>query len=266
MLYFISGAILLVVGMIFLFIRNKRNTKLNHIVDNETSVISEIIENQEELSGSYGAGKFSLYTEIKGVAMANNPIVSEFSKQECVYYMSTVVREYEVLESSTSTEGKVSSKWVRKSEVVSSNENKAHDFVIRDNTGELLLNTEGSELFVKKTFSKFEEGDQTNSGLNLSIGSFTISSGSNVKTIGYKFEEFALPLKTPLFVIGDANDRSGRLQLSKPTDKRPFIISTKSEDEIISELHSSANWMLYAAIGSWIVGIGLLILGIVKSK
>lgn len=263
--FYIGGVIVLIVGVIFFVIQRKRSGKLHHVEYNDTTSINQIIENHNEMSGSFGPGSFSLYSEVKGVASANNPIKTEFSKQECVYYKSSVTREYEVLEKSQDSEGRTTKRWVRKSEVVSKNENKSHDFTIRDNTGEILIDTNGSELHAKKTFSKFEEGDNTSGGLNISIGSFNISSGSNYRTIGFKYEEYAIPTKTPLYVIGDANDRSGRLQISKPTDKRPYIVSTKSEDEIIKQLSSSAKWMFYTSIGCAIGGTALIIIGLIKS-
>lgn len=264
--FYIGGAILLIVGVVFFIIQRKRSGKLHHIEYNDTTSINQIIKNHEEMSGSFGPGSFSLYSEVKGIATAKSPIKTEFSNQECVYYKSTVTREYEVLEKTKDASGKSSKRWVRKSEVVSNNENKSHDFMIRDNSGEILLNTDGSELHAKKTYSKFEEGNnESEGGLNISIGSFSISSGSNYRTIGFKYEEYAIPTKTPLYIIGDANDRSGRLQISKPTDKRPFIVSTKSEDEIVKQLSSSAKWMLYASIGSAIIGSSLIVMGIIKS-
>ncbi|MCT4581744.1 MAG: E3 ubiquitin ligase family protein [Flavobacteriales bacterium] len=264
--FYIGGIILLVVAVIFFIIQKKRSGKLHHIEYNDTTSINQIVENHNEMSGSFGPGSFSLYSEVKGIATANTPIKTEFSHQECVYYKSTVTREYEVLEKTKDASGKSSKRWVRKSEVVANNENKSHDFMIRDNSGEILLNTEGSELHAKKTFSKFEEGDDApKGGLNISIGSFSISSGSNYRTIGYKYEEYAIPTKTPLYVIGDANDRSGRLQISKPTDKRPFIVSTKSEDEITKQLSSSAKWMFYGAIGCAVAAGTLIVIGVIKS-
>ncbi len=263
--FYIGGAILFIIAIILFIIQRKRSGKLHHIEYNETTSINQIIENHNEMSGSFGPGSFSLYSEVKGIATANSPIRTEFSQQECVYYKSTVTREYEVLEKTKDASGKTSKRWVRKSEVVSNNENKSHDFVIKDNSGEILLQTEGSELHTKKTFSKFEEGnDDPKGGLNISIGSFSISSGSNYRTIGFKYEEYAIPTRTPLYVIGDANDRSGRLQISKPTDKRPFIVSTKSEDEIIKQLSSSAKWMFYGAIGCATVGFALIITGLLS--
>jgi len=266
--FLIAGIVLIVVAVVLWFMRKKKSSKVHYLEYTETSKIKDIKENQLSMSDSFGAGNFSLYAEVKGKAMAETPVIAEFSKTKCVYSQSTVTREYEVLEDKKDAEGNYVKKWVRKTEIVSSHTNVANDFVIDDGTGEILVNTDGAELNTKVTFSKFEKGEEPSNkgGINFSIGGFSMSSGSTIRTIGYKYSEFSIPLHTSLYVIGDANDRSGRLQISKPTEKKvPFIISTKSEEEITDKLNKSANWMLYSAIASGVIGLGLTIYGIIKS-
>jgi len=264
--FLIGGIILEIIGVIFWILRGKKAGKLNVLEINETSKANEIIENYNGMVESHGPGSFSIYAELKGKAVAETPEISEFAKKECSYYRSVVTREYEQLETKTDSNGHSTKKWVRKTETVSSHTNTSPDFAIKDETGNILVDSTGAELHTIKTFSKFEEGkDPKGGGLNISIGGFNISSGSNVRTIGFKYEEYSIPLNTDLYVIGDVNDRSGRLMVSKPKDKKlPFIVSTKSEDELVNQLGSSVKWMKVASFICLGIGSALFIYGIIN--
>ena len=52
----------------------------------------------------------------------------------------------------------------------------------------------------------------------------------------------------------------GQLMVQKPSEKgKHFIVSTKSEEEIINSAESAAKWQYFGAIASVIVGVGLVI-------
>ena len=115
---------------------------------------------------------------------------------------------------------------------------------------------------------KFERGDNMNSGLNLKLGGLNINLGSTNnghKTIGYNYREIGIRMNTDLYVIGDANDRDGVLRVSKPKDKgQPFIVSTKSEDEIVSGLGSSIKGFKIGAYICWGLGAALAVAGLLN--
>ncbi|HIP37488.1 MAG TPA: hypothetical protein EYG85_11610 [Crocinitomix sp.] len=256
----IGGIVLIAIGVILWIVKEKKANKLNVLEINETSNANELIENYKSLIDSHGPGTFSIYAELKGKAVSETPQISEFGKKECVYYRSVVTREYEVLKTNRSSNGHTTKNWVRKSETISSNTNTSPDFSIKDETGKILIDSRGAELYTVKTFSKFEQGNEPKGrGLNISFGGFSISSGPSTRTIGFKYEEFCIPTNTDLYVIGDVNDRSGKLSISKPKDKKqPFIVSTKSEDELTGTLEGSVKGMKIAALISLILG-GILV-------
>jgi hypothetical protein len=264
--FLIVGIILGIIGVIFWISRGKKAGKLNVLEINETSKTNEIIENYKSMVETHGPGTFSIYAELKGKAVADTPEISEFAKKECTYYRSVVTREYEQLETKQDSNGHTTKNWVRKTETVSSHTNTSPDFAIEDETGKILVDPTGAELYTIKTFSKFEEGkDPKGGGLNISIGGFNISSGASIRTIGFKYEEYSIPLNTDLYVIGDINDRAGRLMVSKPKDKKsPFIVSTKSEDELINQLGKSVKWMKVASFICIGFGGALIIYGIIN--
>ncbi len=265
--FIITGAILIILGLILWLIRGKKADKLFKVDATDLSKVNEIIENFKGIVESHGPGNFSIYAKLKGKAAAETPQLSEFTKTNCAYFKSVVTREYEELQTTKDSNGNAQKKWVRKNEIVSSHTNTATDFAIQDDTGQILIDSTGAEMYTIKTFSKFEKGSEPQGGgLNISIGGFNVSSGSSIKTIGFKYEEFSIPLNTDLFVIGEVNDRSGRLMISKPKENSlPFIVSTKSEDEIKKIMGKSVIWLKYSSILSFILGDALLIYGIYKN-
>ena len=267
--FIIGGIILAIIGGVLWILMGKKEGKLGVLQDTETSTTNEVMENFNSMTDSFGAGNFSLFTELKGTAVANTPLESELSKKDCVYYKSTITREYEELKKSTDSEGKVTKKWVRKSETVSVNENTAAGFSLKDNSGEILINIAGAELHTMKTFSDFEQANDKGSGwTKISIGGFSLTTGGNnstIRTIGYKYEEHSIPLNTQLYVLGDANDRSGKLTVSKSKDKKvPFIVSTKSEDELTANLGSSVKGLKYGAFACFGIGGAIAIWGVIR--
>ncbi len=263
--FIIFGAILIIVGVVFWIMRGKKATKLHVLEINETSKTNEVIENYKSMAEVHGPGAFSIYAELKGKAIASTPEIGEFSKKECAYYRANVTREYEELETKTDSNGHTTKRWVKKTQNVSSHTNTSPDFAIKDDTGEILVDPTGAEMHTIKSFSKFEKGDTPQGGgLNISIGGFNISSGASIRTIGYRYEEHSIPLNTDLYVIGDVNDRSGRLMVSKPKEKTsPYIVSTKSEDELTDSLGKSVQWMKITSFIGFGLGGALLIYGII---
>ena len=91
------------------------------------------------------------------------------------------------------------------------------------------------------------------------IGPFSINPTSGRRIIGYTYHEEALRVGAKAYVIGDACDRqNGELCVRKPTDKtKPFIISTRSEEEIVAGMQKSASV-------KFVIGIVLAVLGAVS--
>lgn len=260
----IGGIILIGLAGLLWYFKRKSEGKLHHLEITDVSLTSNVIENYKSLLDTYGPGSFSLYVELKGTAFSEQPLKSEFSEQDSVYYKAVVTREYEELQITKNSDGTETERWVKKSDVVSSHSNTAHDFAVKDDSGIILVDPDSADIHTKKTYSHFESGsDPGTSRMNVSLGGYSLKSGPKVKTIGFKYEEYSIPVGHSLFVAGDANDRSGRLMVSKPQDKEmPFIVSVKSEDEIIKGLGNSVTGLKIGAIVALVAGAGTLIYGL----
>lgn len=259
----IGGAVLAIIGLVLWILMNKRQAKLNVMDNYENTSAKEIIQNHQFFEEEYGKGSFSNFVEIRGSVHAPEPIQSEFAKENVVYYKSVVTRDIEKRVQRRDSNGNTRWENVRSTEKVSENERKAN-FFVKDETGEVLVDTEGAELHPRKIFSEYEHGSNP-SGTWFNFGGISFGTGSGSTVLGYKYEEFAIPVNSHLYVLGEANDRAGKLRISKSQDKKQhFIVSTKTEDELKSNLKSNINIFKYSAIGLWVIGAGLAVFGIIK--
>lgn len=265
----IFGAIVAIVGIFLWMSKSKKEGKSGVLSVTETSTVSEINENYESMRNTMGDGNFTHFCEVKGVAHSENPLTSELAKEKCVYYSAKVECQYESLEEKKDAQGKITKTWVKKTDVVSDNTKWADDFGVKDSTGFILINPAKAELHAVQIHSNFEKGEQKkDTMLRVGLGAAALAFGTNKpghKTIGYRYTETAITLGKDLYVIGDANDKEGKLQMAKPADKKqPFIVSTKSESELAGDLGSSIKGLTIGAYICWGLGAGLAVFGLIK--
>ncbi len=261
----IVGAVVGIVGVILWIVKGKKEGKAAHLDLTETSKVSEVNENYTSIQSSMGDGSFTHFCEVKGVAHTDSPLESELAKEQVVYYSAKVEHQYEKLEKKKNSEGKMEKKWVKKKDIVSDNTRWADNWGVKDDSGFIKIDPAKAELHTEQIFSQFEKSDsKDNNALNIKIGGFSLGIGDKnpgIKSIGYKYTEEAIKLNTDLYVLADANDRDGTLNLSKPKDKKlPFIVSTKSEDELIGDLGSSIKGLTIGAYVCWgLGGVGIIV-------
>ena len=99
-------------------------------------------------------------------------------------------------------------------------------------------------------------------GLNLN----TSSSGDR-KILGYEYTERILPLDRKAYVIGLASDSTGELMIQQPAEKgKPFIITLKSEEELVKGTESTIKIMMISAIVCWALGAAAIVFGLLSGK
>lgn len=223
----------------------------------ETTNAAELATMAADVAGEIGAGSFTRAAELKGVVECTNPLRSEMAGIPCAWYRSTVTREYEETYTERDSEGHSRTATRRGSETVSSNERKTI-FSVRDDSGAVEIDSAGAAVDGERVLSRFEQGDR---GGTISIGGFSISLGAigpGRRTIGYRMEEWALPLGKRVYVLGEASDADGRLKVGKPTAKGGrFIVSLKSEEELTKAAKSGSTVMRILAI---VFGVGALVI------
>jgi hypothetical protein len=264
----IGGAVIAVVGLILWIVKGKKEGTSAALELTDTSSVAEVNEVFQSISGSMGSGSFTHFCELKGVAHADSPLTAELSNEPVVYYKSIVEHKYERLENKKDSQGNISKQWVKHTDVVSDNERWADGWGIKDDTGFIKIDPAKAKLHTQELMEKFEKGEPQQSGLNIKLGGVSIGLGggnNGHKTIGYNYREIGIKMNTNLYVLGDANDRDGELRVSDPKEKgQPFIVSTKSEDELVSGLGSSIKGLKIGAFVCWGLGGALAVAGLLK--
>jgi hypothetical protein len=120
---------------------------------------------------------------------------------------------------------------------------KNNQFYIEDKSGQILIKTDKPALISDHNGKALlEEYKQT----------------PNIEIIGHVDVG-------PIYIIGEASDKSGQLVIQKPKDfNNPFIISLTSEQEYVQQKENDLTSHKIVTICTILIGIIVLVIGIVK--
>jgi E3 Ubiquitin ligase len=131
-------------------------------------------------------------------------------------------------------------------------------FQIEDQTGCITVDPADGQLTTEKVHSRFERGSW------LAVA-YSIVTGAGSRTLGYQYEEWAIPVEHRLYVLGEATDASGELRMQRPADKgQHFIVSTKSEEALTSRAATIIRVLQVCAVVALLAGLGLIGFDMVK--
>lgn len=263
MIYYVFSGITGVLGIIFWFVRGSSLKKLQQIVDTPTSTVKQLEDRLHHSKGQNASREFREKVEIKGKIVCEKPLVGELSQKECVYYNTKVTHEFEERYQDRDSNGNSVSKTRRRSEIMTK-DTRHTSFYLEDETGKIRIEGEGADVDAVEVVNKLERHPQNN---NLAMGKLVLDLASIVlnkghRTIGYRMEESIIPLDRRLYILGEVSGDT-ELVVKKPsTSGESFIITTKSEEELIRSQQSTAKWMAILAYIFIIAAITLLVLGI----
>ncbi|MEL7085658.1 MAG: E3 ubiquitin ligase family protein [Cyanobacteria bacterium J06597_1] len=227
----------------------------------DTSTVELLESMASDLSGS----SLSYLTEVKGMVVADNPLVSELSQTECVYYSMKVEREYEEEEYETDSDGNRRRTTHTRSQTVSQNK-RSLPFYVQDSTGKIQVRPEGAQLIAEKVVDRFEPEGGARSGLSMgsfnldiNIGRFNLGSGS--RTLGYRFTEEVIPINRDIYVLGEASGNAHQLAIKKPASG-PMIVSVKSEEQLQQDAGKSGKAFLFGAAICAVIAAICLVMGL----
>lgn len=259
----IGGIVCLAIAGLLIYLRKKNQDKLLEIKFVKTSTTAELKEICQSVKDELGTGGFKQQAEVKGVIKCAKPLTSELAKQTCVYYEMNVEERYEETYWEKDSEGRNTRRTRTGSTSVASNAQSV-SFEVEDSTGRITVDPMGAETEAVQVLSRYEPA----TGGNIRVGSFSwnVRSGSDDRRIlGYQFTEKTLPLDRPVYVLGEAADRSGSLQIQRPDEKgKPYIITYKSEEELTRGAESTIKFQLVGAIVALAAGVGAIAYGIIK--
>lgn len=274
------GLILLAVAALLFFLSKRTENKVHYVKATETSKIGAIEKLVAEVAADMPDGQatgYKDYVELKGKVVCDEPITGELSDMSGAIVETEVIRVAERREETRDAQGNIRTEWKRHEETVSSNRREA-PFAIDDGTGRLRVKPKGSKgVELVKAIERFQQGNDSGFGsgqITLSMGRFQMSVGSgrwdlsSSRTLGYRFVERVLPVGKPVYAIGEvaATEDEG-LVLRPPTDddkKKPFMLSPRTEEEIIKASEKSARILRIIAIVLGIGGVALAVFGVVR--
>ncbi len=260
----IIGIILVAVGVLLAVFRNKQKDRLLDIKFVKTSTAAELTELQQAVAVEIGAGGFRRQAEVKGVCRTEMPLKAELSGQECVYYSMSVAERYEETVTERDAQGRSVTRTQTGSATVASNTRSA-PFLLEDDTGRIAVDPSGAKIDGIPAVNRYEPYSPGMTALK--HGSFSLSlqlpGFGGRRVLGYQYNESIIPTGAKLFVIGEASDAGGSLSIRKPEEKnKPFIVTVKSEEDLIRGKESGVKALFYGAIACFVIGAALIIAGV----
>ena len=266
--FIIAGIVLVLVAVALYFGSSSQKKRLGEMKAMETESAADLAGLAAAVAEDIGPGSFNQKTEVKGTIECAAPLVSELSRTSCVRYSMRVNRDYEETFWEKDDKGQEVQRTRRGSETVASNA-RSVAFLVRDATGTIEVEPEGASFVDEKVYSEFRPGEGR--GERLRFGSYDFNpmgfaalSGGR-RTLGYRFEENAVPLGRAVYVLGEAVDRDGRLRIVKPSEKgASFIVSLKSEEQLAAGAQSSAKGLFISAIIAAAAGVAVAVVGVFR--
>ncbi len=271
MVLIIIGAIALIVTLISYFSLKGKEKQLLTLGAVENSTVADLksISDEVGMDETIGKGYFNKDVKLNGIIKTDNPLKSEFAREECIWYYNEVVRVYEVEEEEKDSDGNIKKVTKKKEERVSDTK-KETDFYIDDETGKISVSWDGLKFDREEAFDRYQPYEEVkNQGFNIKIGAFTINlegagSGTGSRTLGFKYREWIVPVNKKVIILGEAKDADGYLRLYKPIEKHyDYMMKFGTETELKRSLDSSIETLGKVITVSAILGLGLAGVGII---
>ncbi len=260
MLPYIIGGILIIGGAILGFIvprkMKNKNIEIKFIKTIPVSELKDILKGNAEA----GLDGYRHYTELKGKAGSAKPQKAPFSKKSVAYYNASLYQVYEETETYRDAKG-ITRRRIKKSQSQISNEKSSSPIILEDRASGDKVSIDASQSGLKldtlKTLDKFEPSGNAKKYSFLKAIKF---SALGSRTLGFRMVENTIPLGQSLYLLGEALLEGGKINILTPRDKKkPFILSVKSEDEMVRANNRGANIALVIAILLALAGILLMI-------
>ena len=230
-----------------------------HLAAVETSTCGHMRQLADAANVSAGPGLFRQRCELAGVARAAHVgrVNAPQTGRECVWYRTKVTHEYWDWEWERDSDGDRHRERKRKSRVLSDDKSDI-PFAVDDGTGQAVVYPDEADIDSPiGVMDQFDRAPEAKGFLDM-----IKESVRDDDTIGYRREEWIIPVDQRLFVQGEVTDEGGKLMLRKP-EKGPFRVSTRSEEELAKEAQFGRRWGTVGAGALAVIGLGLVIAGLV---
>ncbi len=260
-------ALILITGglaAIFYF-RPKTQNSVTEIKYMQTKTISELKDMFKQMDANGLGENYREFVELKGTVVSNDLVEAPFSDRKVAYCESSLAQVTEIREQYRDNNGVLRDR-TRKQENTISNEKTSQEISMTDNSTKeaviLEINGIGCNLDIPKTFDRFEP--KGNLGNYRYFNSFSWNRYGS-ETLGFRMTEKTINANQSLYVIGEAFKVGDKIHVGKPQDgKKPFIVTTKSEEDLINKSNQNALFLLIGGIAAIIFGVGSIISMLIK--
>ena len=211
--------------------------------------------------GDAGLGnEYREFVELKGTISSDNLLETPFSNRKVAYCESKLTQVIETKEQYRDSNGNMQTR-IKKQENTISNEKSSQEISMTDSSSNekvvLEINGVGCKLDIPKTFDRFEPKNNLRSYRY--FNSFAWDR-YGAETLGFKMIEETIEVDQNLYVIGEAFKVGDTIHIGKPQDsKKPFIVTTKSEDDLVNNSKQNAMFALIGGIIAIVIGIIMFI-------
>lgn len=262
----IAGIIIMVVAGILAFVSQRNKKRVYELRSVERRSCNDVVQMANEVKSDMAEfgpteGTFSQVCELVGDVVCDRPLTSQIGNRPCVHYSVTVTRKYE--ERYWDSQANVH-KTRQQTETVST-QSESTPFRLRDESGEVEVDPQGATFDgLVQTVDRFEPTQGFMPQVRFGNFSFSLPAqfhdSGDRRTIGYSYKEQILPAEGKLTVIGEINDKMGRLAMRRGKEQK-LTISTRSREDLVDSAKSAATGFMVAAIASGIVGLVLTVVG-----
>lgn len=270
MIYFLFSVFFLIISVVFLFRRKRKQDKVERMLSAKNISIAAVVEafktTQHEISDDFKKG-----IEVEGKVVAKKLLTAPFSGQKAVYYMLKLEQEYQFEEPFTNQSGERTSKWVNKSDVIY--EHEVHvPFQLSAEGSVINVALEGSEITPEVSYSSYEKNEiytipeRIKKATKVHKDLVELQKKLNVenknKTIlGFKLTEYILPEMHEFYALGAVFEKEGGLYIGRK-EGHPFVVSVNSSEKIYNRLEQRIQQFFIAAISCFLVSLLLFFLGL----
>lgn len=197
-----------------------------------------------DLPTSKARGVFIGLVELQGTAESAAPLQAFLSQQACVHYHYEVEEHWSrtVVETTTDKNGRPQTRTRRESGWATvANGGESQDFYLKDDTGHVLVRPVGANL---EPLTVFSETVSRGHPLYYGKGPSTAVAHSDHRR---RFVEHAVPLHTPLYVVGQARERPDVVAPEIAADRSAplFLISARTEKSVQTG-YAAWSWVGWA--------------------
>ncbi len=257
----IAGVALVVVAAVLWWLRGRQRAKARRLRGRSPTALADLRRICDEVRLTAGAGQYAEQIEATGAITCAGPLRAELTGTPCVWYRFSVEREYETRETRRDRNGREETHTVRHTATLASDERHTA-FQLRDGAETITIHPEGADVHLRETLDqRLGEGVTPPAAGHLAAMVARGAARPGERVLGYRWKEEVLPLDAALYIAAEAADLGSEVVLRRPKEGE-FILSLKSEAEVLKGIESAATWLGRGAGVALVAGLAAAVVGV----